>query len=264
MSHWTEHSCNTNNISLHCTRTGTGKTPLILLHGLAANGACWIDVALALEDDYDVLMPDLRGHGKSSVPLYSYRYEDHAADIAGFIEALGIAPVLLMGHSMGGLVAAVVASQFPALVRGLILADPTFISVQQRREVRDVDVADQHRKLLSKPLEEVVADLRARQPHRSLATLERIARARLETSLAAFDVLTPPNPDHESLMRSIEVPTLLVTAERGVVSKDLAARLQAANPGMQTAEIRDAGHGLFYDQPERFSAVVRSFLTNGT
>ncbi len=260
MPHWTEHSCDTNGITLHYTRTGTGKPPLILLHGLAANGVCWTEVARALEDDNDVILPDLRGHGKSSVPSYGYRYEDHAADIAGFIKTLGVEPVLLMGHSMGGLVAAVVANQFPSLVRGLILADPTFISIQQQREVRDSDVADQHRKLLAKPFDEVLADLKTRQPHRSPATLERIARARLETSLAAFDVLTPPNPGYEELMRSMSVPTLLVTAERGVVSKDVTAGLIASNPLVQTAEIHDAGHGLFYDQPERFSEVVREFL----
>jgi pimeloyl-ACP methyl ester carboxylesterase len=263
MTGWTEHSCATNGITLHYTRTGPGKPPLILLHGLAANGACWTDVAQALEDDCDVILPDLRGHGKSSVPVYGYRYEDHAADIAGLIEALNLGPIFLVGHSMGGLVAAAVASKFPTFVRRLILADPTFISIQQQREVRDSEVAEQHRRLLKKPLEDLVAELHARHPHRSLANIERIARARLQTSLAAFDVLTPPNPDYESLVRSIIAPTLLVTAERGVVSKDAAASLQTVNPLIQTAEIVDAGHGLYYDQPERFSEAARTFLEEG-
>lgn len=58
-----------------------------MLHGLTANGACWAAVAHALEEDYDVIMPDARGHGKSSAPDDGYRYEDHANDVVGLIEA---------------------------------------------------------------------------------------------------------------------------------------------------------------------------------
>jgi pimeloyl-ACP methyl ester carboxylesterase len=161
---------------------------------------------------------------------------------------------------MGGLVAAVVASRYPALIRGLILADPTFISPKQQREVRDSDVADQHRKVLNWSLPEVVQDLQTRHPHRSLSTVEIIARARLETSMSAFDVLTPPTPEYRPLVSSIDVPCLLVIGDAGVVSADLALELQLVNPKFQVVQIKDAGHGLFYDQPDQFSANVKSFL----
>ncbi len=242
------------------TRTGVGRSPLILLHGLAANGLCWTVIAHELEGEYDVIMPDFRGHGNSSAPDHGYRYEDHANDVVGLINGLGISPPVLIGHSMGGLVAAVVAGHFPALIRGLILADPTFISPKRQREVRDSDVADQHRRVLSWSVEEVVKDLRTKHPHRSLSTVEMIARARLETSMSAFDVLTPPNPEYTQLVASIGVPCLLVIGDAGVVSADLAFELQLANPVLQVVQIKDAGHGIFYDQPDQFEAVVKSFL----
>ena len=260
MANWTSAICETNGIRMHYSRTGGSKPPLVLLHGLAANGLCWSVIAHTLEEEYDVIMPDFRGHGKSSVPDDGYRYDDLANDVSGLVNGLGISAPILIGHSMGGLVAAVVASHHPELIRGLILADPTFSSLKQQREIRDSDVADQHRKFLKWSFEDAVKELQARHPHRPLSTIEFIARARLETSMSAFDILTPPNPDYIQLARSFNVPSLLVIADDGVVSAELASELQLINPILQVAQINDAGHGIFYDQPDRFCAIVRSFL----
>jgi len=110
-------------------------------------------------------------------------------------------------------------------------------------------------------LDELVSEARTRHPDRSLETIERIARARLHTSLAAFDVLTPPNPDYRQLLSAIEVPSLLVIGgPAGVVSPEVAADLQRLNPRLQVEQIPEAGHGLHYDQPERFAVVVKAFL----
>ena len=76
----------------------------------------------------------------------------------------------------------------------------------------------------------------------------------------AFDVLRHPYPDYMQLVRSIDVPTLLVIGENGVVSSEVAAELQSVNPKFQVEKIPEAGHGLHYDQPERFAAIVKSFL----
>jgi len=260
MTYWNTAICETNGINLHYTRTGGNKPPLILLHGLMANGACWTDLARVLEKEYDVIMPDARGHGKSSVPDFGYRYEDHANDVAGLINALRLPSPVLLGHSMGGMTAAVAASRKPNLLRGLVLADPTFLSPKVQREVRDSDVADQHRRMLNLSLAEVVADARSRHPDRSGGTLELFARARLQTSMAAFDVLTPPNPDYKLLMRAIDVPSLLVFGDKGVVSPVVAKELQQLNPILKAEQIREAGHSVHLDQPECFAAVVGSFL----
>lgn len=102
MTYWNTAVCETNGINIHYTRTGGNKQPLVLLHGLMANGRCWTGLAHVLEKEYDVIMPDARGHGNSSVPDFGYRYEDHTNDVAGLINALRLSPPILLGHSMGG------------------------------------------------------------------------------------------------------------------------------------------------------------------
>jgi pimeloyl-ACP methyl ester carboxylesterase len=260
MTDWNTAVCETNGITIHYTRTGGGKPTLVLLHGLTANGACWTSLAYLLEKEYDIIMPDARGHGESSIPDYGYRYEDHANDVIGLINSLRLPTPVLLGHSMGGMTAAVLASRSPKLFRGLILADPTFLSTKVQREIRDSDVGDQHRRILGKSLEELVADLQRLHPNRSSDTIELIARARLQTSMAAFDVLTPPHPDYKQLVSSIDVPSLLIFGDKGVVSSVVAEELQRLNPRFQIDHIPKVGHGLHYDQPERFAAVVGSFI----
>ena len=261
MANWMTGVCETNGIDIHYLRTGGSKPPLVLLHGLTGNGACWTPLARALEGEYDVVMPDARGHGQSSTPLHGYRYEDHASDVVGLILRLGLAAPILLGHSMGGMTAAVVASQINTSIRGLILADPTFLSPQRQREVRDSDVMEQHRRLLALDKRDVLAQIRARHPHRSSELVELLVESRLQTRLGTFDVLTPPNPEYRQLVSAISVPILLVVGDNGaVVSLETAQELTSLNPSLRVEQIHEAGHGLMCDQPERFAAVVRSFI----
>ena len=260
MTNWIRSSCKANNIHIHYSRTGGDKPPLILLHGLTGSGACLTHLARALEADYDVVMPDARGHGDSSAPLHGYLYRDHADDVVGLIETLGLAAPILLGHSMGGMTAAVVAAQGGTAIRGVILADPTFLGPQRQREVFESDVVEQHRRLLGLSRDEVLSEARLRHPHRSSELLELIIDARLQTEIRAFDVLAPPNPDYRELVSTISVPTLLVIADNGVVSVEAARELERINPRLRYERIADAGHGIPYDQPDRFAAVVRSFL----
>ena len=260
MTNWTSVVCEANGINIHYLRTGGCKPPLVLLHGLTGSGACWTPLARALQGEYDVVMPDARGHGNSSTPLNGYRYEDHAGDVVGLIQGLGLEAPVLLGHSMGGMTAAIVASQLATAIRGVLLADPTFLSSQRQREVHESDVVEQHRRLLGSSKGDVMAQLRLRHPHRSSEFVELLAEARLQTRIYAFDVLTPPNPESRELVSGIAVPILLAVANNGVVSLETARELQNLNPRLQVEQLRDVGHGLPYDQPDRFEAVVRSFL----
>ncbi len=263
MTTWVTGRCKANGIEIHYLRTGGDKPSVVLVHGLTADGACWTPLARLLEHEYDVVMPDARGHGRSDAPADGYRYDVLAADVAGLMEALGLAAPVLLGHSMGGMTAAVVASRTPRRLRGLILVDPTFLTPQRQREVYESDAADQHRRTLGRTREELTADLGRRHGRRSSEMVDLVARARLRTDVRTFDILTPPNPDFRQLVRDLTVPSLLVVgdvAAGAVVSPELAADLARLNPSLKIESIPGAGHGIPHDHPERLAAVVRAWL----
>ncbi|MDB5215172.1 MAG: hydrolase [Myxococcaceae bacterium] len=262
MMTWLSGLCETNGISCHYLRTGGAlcQRPVVLLHGLMGSGGCWTPLGRALEGEFDVVMPDARGHGGSSAPDHGYRYDDLASDVVGLIRGLGLARPVLVGHSMGGMTAAVVASRGAGILRGLILVDPTFLSPERQREVSDSDVAEQHRRVLGLQKSDLVAQARARHPHRSPEIVELQAEARLKTCMAAFDVLTPPNPEYRDVVRAIDVPTLLVIGDSPVVTLEIATELRSLNPRVRIEQVENAGHGLPFEQPERLAEVVVTFL----
>jgi N-formylmaleamate deformylase len=261
MTTWIRGTREANGIGIHYIRTGGAKPAVVLLHGLTGSGACWTPLARALEGEFDVVMPDARGHGGSSAPDHGYRYEDLASDVVSLIRGLELSRPVMLGHSMGGMTAAVVASRGAGIVRGVVLVDPTFLSPERQREVRDSDVADQHRRALGLPKSALVARARERHPHRSPEIIELQAEARLKTRMVAFDVLTPPTPEYRDLVSAIDVPTLLVIGDSSpVVTLEMAAELHGLNPRVRAEQVQGAGHGLPFEQPERLRELVVSFL----
>jgi len=102
MTDWYADKIATNGIQLYYTRTGGDKPPVVLAHGFSDDGLCWTPVAEKLAADYDVIMVDARGHGRSDTPEQGYTPIDMAADLAGVITGLGLNKPTVLGHSMGG------------------------------------------------------------------------------------------------------------------------------------------------------------------
>src|SRR5207244_10628335 len=99
MPEWSSDDVDVNGVRIHYYRTGGDKPPAVLSHGATDNGLCWTRLARALEPDYDVIMPDARGHGLSDAPESGYTSADRAADLAALIEALRLLKPTVGGHS---------------------------------------------------------------------------------------------------------------------------------------------------------------------
>jgi pimeloyl-ACP methyl ester carboxylesterase len=95
---------------------------VLMLHGLGSSGASWRHVAPALGERFRVIAPDARGHGDSEWTR-DYSPELMADDVAGFLEQIGVLAAIMVGHSMGGVVAYAVAATRPELVRLLVLEE---------------------------------------------------------------------------------------------------------------------------------------------
>lgn len=98
-----------------------GEPPVLAIHGLTASSRAWVEVASRLPGP--VLAPDLRGRGGSGQLPGPYGMAAHAADCVAVLDALGEARASVVGHSMGGFVAAVLAHRYPDRVARLVLVD---------------------------------------------------------------------------------------------------------------------------------------------
>jgi 3-oxoadipate enol-lactonase len=104
---------------------GTGERHFTCLHGLVDNLSIWQRIALALESRGRVTRFDQRGHGASQAPPGPYSRADLAADVIGVLDAEGIDRTILVGHSMGGIVAMETALAYPERIAGLVLIGTT-------------------------------------------------------------------------------------------------------------------------------------------
>jgi len=100
----------TNGATIH-TRVGGRGPAVVLLHGYGVTGDSWAPLAATLADTHTVIVPDLRGLGRSSKPEGGYDKKAQAGDVAGVLDALGVARAALVTHDMGGLVGFAVAAQ---------------------------------------------------------------------------------------------------------------------------------------------------------
>ncbi len=122
MSNFTQ----TNGISLHYLNHPGDEPTLIVLHGLSAN-AHFFDGLAASSLPNRLLAVDLRGRGHSDKPETGYEMAEHAADIIGLMDNLGLDQVILAGHSYGGLLTCYLAANFPERVSKCIVMDSGFM-----------------------------------------------------------------------------------------------------------------------------------------
>jgi pimeloyl-ACP methyl ester carboxylesterase len=102
---------------------GAGR-PVLLVHGNSFLGRLWDVTARDLLPDYRPIAMDLRGHGDSDVPAQGYTRQDHAADITGVVEALGLETPLVLAHSVGAVSSLVAAGNRPDLFSAMMLVEP--------------------------------------------------------------------------------------------------------------------------------------------
>ena len=115
----------TNGTRIHVTQQGNGNLALVFLHYYGGSSRTWSRVTEALPDRYRIVATDHRGWGDSDAPSSGYRIADLADDAEGVIAELGLQRYVLVGHSMGGKVAQLIASRRPKGLEGLVLVAPS-------------------------------------------------------------------------------------------------------------------------------------------
>jgi 3-oxoadipate enol-lactonase len=258
---------NINGIDINFEATGQGA-PLVLIHGHPFDHSMWYPQVVSFSDNYKVITPDLRGYGKSGLPLSkATHFEDYATDVLLLLDFLGIGRFHLGGLSMGGQIIMEIFRQAPKRVRSMIFAD-TFASLDtpeikqgrydaaSRLEKEGMDAyADEVIYKMLKP-EHVTSmpDVAAHVIKMMKATNPAAAATALRARAERIDYLTETFP-------KIDIPTLVVVGredEFTPVAK--AEEMHAKLTNSKLVVIEDAGHMPNLEQPEEFNGIILEFL----
>ena len=214
-------------VRLVCHVSGARDAPaLVLLHGLGDYGSTWEVVGEQFARHFRVLAIDLRGHGMSDHPG-AYSFELMRDDVLGLLDQLGLDRVNLLGHSMGGSVAYLIAEKEPGRINRLVLEDtpPPF------------------------PWERAVPD----RPDQPLPFDWAVVPA-------IYGQLSQPDPAWSDRLTEITAPTLIIGG--GPDSHIPQDKLEEAVTRLPngTLQVIPAGHHMHTARPEEFTAAVLGFL----
>ena len=269
MTNWIEGDVAANGANIHYYRTGSegeAKPALLLLHGITDNGLCWQRVALALQDRYDIVMTDARGHGKSDRLGSEFSVSLLAEDAAAVIRGLRLDKPVVFGHSMGAITAAALAAQYPELVRALLLEDPPlrdggtfelpagFVETQSRGFAA----------LATMTPEERTAKGAALNPGWDAVEVEPWAQSKIEVDPAVLGYFGSFDryPWREALAR-IRCPGLLITGDpdkMAIVTPAIGRDAVALWQGGEVAHIAGSGHCIHRDRYDETMAAINAFL----
>jgi pimeloyl-ACP methyl ester carboxylesterase len=203
--------------------------PMLLLHALGEGEQDWQGVLPEFARTHRVYVPDLRGHGASGFPG-QYSFELMRDDVLGFLDAVGVADTILIGHSLGGLVGVLLAEAAPHRLNRLVLEDspPPKPGALDRPPVEP--------------------------PHEPVSFDFAVVNA------IRFQ-LTHPDPAWWERTASIPVPTLVVGGgPDSQIPQELLAELANRMPDATFVTIA-AGHHVHRNRPADFVAAVRDFLS---
>jgi len=255
-------------------RRGQGP-PLVLLHGFGSSVYTWAAVIPALARDHDVVALDLPVFGGSDVPAEPVP-SLYPGIVLGLLDELGIPRATLVGNSLGGAVAVVLAARHPERVRRLVLIDAAAFNLDPARRpailrmlgsrtvIAAVDSLPVHRFLVTLALRQVFHDPARVTPEKIEEYLAPLSRPGIATALHSLMV-------HESgaglpaLVKEVRVPTLIVWGRDDrwipVADADLFA---AAIPGSRKVVLENCGHVPQEERPAEVVHLLQEFSPGGS
>lgn len=252
-----------NGVTLHYRIDGSAQgTPLVLVNSLGTDLRMWDGVVPAFAGDFRVVRHDKRGHGLSDCPPAPYTIRDHADDLAGLLDELGVSRFVLVGISVGGMIALDFAARHPARVRLLVLCDTAAkIGTAEGWNARITAVREQGMESLS---ETVVTRWFAPSfgetcPAVYTGCRNMLARIPAEGYIGTCAALR--DGDLTEAARAVRAKTLVVCgAEDAATPPGVVRGLLDQLPDSRYAEIPEAGHLPCVEQPDQFAEVVKQFF----
>lgn len=242
---------------------GKKDQDILLLHGLAGCGMEWESTADWLIKFGRVLAPDQRGHGTSQFNVTDFSRHAYVEDAIQIIEKCCDKPVVLIGQSMGGLNAFLLAAKRPDLVKALIVVEAT--PEQNSTAQEDIRNWLNHWPVPFKNLGDAIEyfggdTLYGRTFAKSLVKREDgyWPAFKYENMIHSLDDVVDKHYWNE--WQQIICPTLIVAGEKGSISKDILTRMVSAIPDGRYIYVPNAGHDLHLDNPQAWRKTVEDFF----
>ena len=260
------------NTLLNHLTSGSDQQPAVLfLHGFMGSAHDWDDVMAGLETAYRCFAVDLPGHGGSTGLIdTAYTMDGAAQAIADLLDERGVEGCAVVGYSMGGRLALYFAIGFPERCRTLVLesASPGLATAEERHARRAMDEARAVR-LETGDFENFLNEWYRQPLFASLARheglTERMVERRLvndprELARSLRGMSTGRQPSLWERLPGLRVSTCAIAGARDRKYVELAGRMAALSPRVQTVVVEEAGHNIHAEQPRRFVELLRTFL----
>jgi pimeloyl-ACP methyl ester carboxylesterase len=261
---WTDGYVIANGIRIHYWRTGGNKPPMILAHGSSDDGLCWTALAKELEANYDLILPDARGHGLSDPPTSSDTADAQVEDLMGLIRELKISKPILMGHSMGASSVAWFAAKYPDIPRAVVLEDPG-LGPRPGGGPGNADPEQRRAQILARnntSYEDMVAQCMKNSPSWGLEECRIWAPSKLRHHPNTVFRAAGERPPMTEILSKITAPTLILKADAAPdvrKQNDETARLLKNG---KLAHIDGAGHNVRREQKQRLLDTLKPFLAS--
>ena len=249
---------NANGINIYYESFGSGKS-LIFLHGSMGTGKVWKPYVPILLNDFNIILPDLRGHGKTENPDKAIDLHLIADDIVALIEALKLEKPFLCGWSGGGDVSLDVAIRYPDCVSGLIVGGVTHrISESYFASLKAMGLEGPGKVNFEQAEQNIPQLINLWKTEHVQSPLHW---KELVTQLS-FEMINPTLPAEDNL-KQITLPTLLVWGDRDqFLPIEDAIELYRLIPNAQLAVIPNANHFVTRTHVLLFAELVKEFVLN--
>lgn len=260
-------------------RSGGQGPAVVLLHGYAENSDSWAPLAENLMKDHTVIVPDLRGIGRSSIPTGGYDKKTQAADVRAVVTALGYDKTAVVSHDIGIMVAYAYAATYRDKVSRLVVMDAPIPGLGPWTEILQMPgvwhfnfhgpdaerlVAGRERIYFDRIWNDFTGDPgKPDNATRDFFTASYTRPGGMRAGFAQFAAFSQDAKDNREFAKTkLTMPVLAVSGEKsmgtyeGVIMRDAAVNVE-------DVVVKGSGHWLMEERPEETVSLIRNFLDNG-
>lgn len=231
-----------------------------LLHGYPLDHSIWLETAEELKTKARVILPDLRGHGRSYSPAGKYAMQAMAADVVALLDELKIEKTVIGGHSMGGYVALAMARHFPERLSGLVLiASHAYADLPGKKEERLASID----RIIKEGPDAILSSMPAKLSYNN-EIVEHCRSIMISANpIGVMGVLAgmAERPDSMDILSGSNLPMMIIAGTSDqIVPLETSRSMAAGMARPWLVEISGSGHMPMLEQPTQVATALLDFI----